>query len=69
MKENPAIRSQILENKIHKIENTMDSNRKNGRVMMNDSIFEWYQQNKISKVMAFKYSLNPDRMKVECNKE
>ena len=60
---NPAIRSQIRENKIHQIENTMISNRQNGMVMMDDSIFELYQQNKISKDIAIQYSLHPDRMK------
>lgn len=39
MQVNPAIRSQIRENKIHQIENTMASNRQNGMVMMDDSIF------------------------------
>ena len=63
MQVNPAIRSQIRENKIHQIENTMASNRQNGMVMMDDSIFELYQQNKISKDIAIQYSLHPDRMK------
>ena len=31
--------------------------------MMDDSIFELYQQNKISKDIAIQYSLHPDRMK------
>lgn len=63
MQVNPAIRSQIRENKIHQIENTMASNRQNGMVMMDDSIFELYQQNKISKDIAIQYCLHPDRMK------
>ena len=37
---NPAIRSQIRENKIHQIENTMISNRQNGMVMMDDAIYD-----------------------------
>ncbi len=41
----------------------MASNRQNGMVMMDDSIFELYQQNKISKDIAIQYSLHPDRMK------
>lgn len=61
---NPAIRSQIRENKIHQIENTMISNRQNGMVMMDDSIFELYKQGKITKENAIQYSLHPDRMKV-----
>ena len=43
---NPAIRSQIRENKIHQIENTMISNRQNGMVMMDDAIYDLYQQGK-----------------------
>lgn len=68
MQVNPAIRSQIRENKIHQIENTMASNRQNGMVMMDDSIFELYQQNKISKDIAIQYSLHPDRMKSRVQK-
>ena len=60
---NPAIRSQIRENKIHQIENTMISNKQNGMKMMDDSIFELYQQNRITKEIAIQYSLHPDRMK------
>lgn len=63
MNVNPAIRSQIRENKIHQIENTMVSNRQNGMVMMDDSIFGLYQQGKITKENAIQYSLHPDRMK------
>lgn len=61
---NPAIRSQIRENKIHQIENTMVSNRQSGMVMMDDSIFDLYKQGKITKENAIQYSLHPDRMKV-----
>ena len=61
---NPAIRSQIRENKIHQIENTMVSNRQNGMQMMDDSIFELYKQGRITKEIAIQYSLHPDRMKV-----
>ena len=60
---NPAIRSQIRENKIHQIENTMISNRQNGMVMMDDAIYDLYQQGKITKDIAIQYSLHPDRMK------
>lgn len=60
---NPAIRSQIRENKIHQIENTMISNRQNGMVMMDDAIYDLYQQGKITKDTAVQYSLHPDRMK------
>lgn len=60
---NPAIRSQICENKIHQIENTMISNRQNGMVMMDDAIYDLYQQGKITKDIAIQYSLHPDRMK------
>ena len=60
---NPAIRSQIRENKIHQIENTMISNRQNGMVMMDDAIYDLYQQGKITKDIAVRYSLHPDRMK------
>ena len=57
------VRSQIRENKIHQIENTMISNRQNGMVMMDDAIYDLYQQGKITKDIAIQYSLHPDRMK------
>ena len=59
----PAIRSQIRENKIHQIEITMISKRQNGMVMMDDAIYDLYQQGKITKDIAIQYSLHPDRMK------
>ena len=63
MNVNPAIRSQIRENKIHQIENTMVSNRQNGMIMMDDSIYELYKQGRITRDVAVQYSLHPDRMK------
>lgn len=60
---NPAIRSQIRENKVHQIENTMMANRQQGMMLMDDSIYELYRQNKITKDIAVQYSLHPDRMK------
>lgn len=60
---NPAIRSQIRENKIHQIENTMMANRQQGMICMDDSIYELYKENRITKEIAIQYSLHPDRMK------
>ncbi len=60
---NQAIRSQIRENKIHQIENTMMANRQLGMMLMDDSIYELYRQNRITKDIAIQYSLHPDRMK------
>lgn len=60
---NPAIRSQIRENKVHQIENTMMASRQQGMMLMDDSIYELYKQNRITKDIAIQYSLHPDRMK------
>ena len=60
---NQAIRLQIRENKIHQIENTMMASRQQGMMLMDDSIYELYKQNRITKEIAIQYSLHPDRMK------
>ncbi|WP_444293804.1 hypothetical protein [Holdemanella porci] len=41
----------------------MISNRQNSMVMMDDAIYDLYQQGKITKYIAIQYSLHPDRMK------
>ena len=41
----------------------MISNRQNSMVMMDDAIYDLYQQGKITKDIAIRYSLHPDRMK------
>lgn len=58
----PAVRSQIRENKIHQIENTMYACRKQGMQLMDDSIYDLYIQNKITKDTAIQYALYPERM-------
>ena len=60
---NPAIRSQIREGKTHQIENTIVSNRMSGIITMDDSIFQLYQQKKITADIAIQYSMHPETMK------
>lgn len=60
---NPAIRSQIREGKTHQIENTIVSNRMSGIITMDDSIFQLYQQKKITTDIAIQYSMHPETMK------
>lgn len=59
---NPAIRSQIREGKTYQILNTISSNRSSGMQTMDDSIYELYKTNKITKESAILYASNPEQM-------
>lgn len=63
---NPAIRSQIRDGKTYQIDNTIASNRNAGMVAMDDSIFQLFEQGKITSEIAVQYSLNPEMMKKKC---
>ena len=62
MKTNTAIRSQIRENKLHLIENTMISCKNEGMVTMDDSLYDLYSKNIISKETALEYCLHHDAL-------
>lgn len=57
---NNAIRTQIRENKIHQIPNSIASGKNMGMITMDDSISELYKNGIISKENAILYASNPD---------
>ena len=57
---NNAIRTQIRENKIHQIPNSIASGKNMGMITMDDSILELYKNGIISKENAILYASNPD---------
>ena len=57
---NNAIRTQIRENKIHQIPNSIASGKNIGMVTMDDSILELYEKGIISKENALLFATNPD---------
>lgn len=59
---NPAIRSQIREGKIHQINNTIATGRNTGMISMDDSIYDLFNQGKITAETAEIYALNPEQM-------
>lgn len=62
MKVNTAIRSQIREGKLHLIENTMTSSKKEGMITMDEALMRLYREGRISKDTALLYSIHPDVM-------
>lgn len=57
---NNAIRTQIRENKIHQIPNSIASGKNMGMITMDDSILELYKNGIISKENALLFATNPD---------
>ena len=49
LKSNPAIQNMIRENKLHQLEAAMQAARAEGMMTMDNSLFELYQQGKITK--------------------
>ena len=60
MKVNTAVRSQIRENKLHMIENTMASCRNEGMITMDDALLDLFRQGKITKETVMTYAAHPD---------
>lgn len=60
MMTNSAIRTQIRENKLHQIDNTIASGRSSGMIQMDDSILQLMKQGLISKENALLYATNPE---------
>lgn len=60
MKVNVAIRSQIRENKLHLIENSMLSGRSEGMFTMDESLYDLYKRGIITRDTALLYSVHPD---------
>lgn len=60
MKTNTAIRSQIRENKLHLLENTMLSYKNEGMMTMDDSLYELYIEGVITLDTALAYCVHRD---------
>lgn len=60
---NNAIRSQIREAKTHQIENTMFTSKSSGMITMDESIYNLYQEQRITADNAILYSTNADSMR------
>ncbi len=63
MKTNPAIRTQIRDNKLHLIDNTIAANREEGMVGMDDSILELYKAGLIEEEVALQHANNRELLK------
>lgn len=59
---NSAIKTQIRENKLHLIDNTINTNRSNGMISMDDYLFKMVQDHIISKEEALKNANNPESL-------
>ncbi len=55
---NNAIRTQIRENKLHQVDNTISSNKASGMILMDDSLLELYKNGNISKENALLHAVN-----------
>lgn len=60
MKSTPAIRTQIRDNKLHLIENTMLAKKDTGMISMDDALLQLYKENLIDKDTALQYAVHPD---------
>ncbi len=63
MHTNTAIKNLIREAKTHQIDNIIQTNRKLGMIMMDDSIMELYTRGEISKETALEYAQDQQNMK------
>lgn len=67
MKTCPAICSQIRDNKLHLINNTILLNRNNGMVTNDDSVYDLYKKGLIDKETALMHSSNLEAMTTKLN--
>ncbi len=61
---NPAIANLIRENKIHEIPVVTETSSEEGMISMNKSLAQLVSDGLVEREMAFRYSLNPDGLKV-----
>jgi twitching motility protein PilT len=61
---NPAIANLIRENKIHEIPVVMETSSEEGMISMNKSLAQLVSDGLVEREVAFRYSLNPDGLKV-----
>ena len=57
-----AIRSMIRDNKCHQIDNAISSGAKDGMISMEQSIFNLYKNDRITKDTALQYAYNHEHM-------
>lgn len=69
MKVNTAIRSQIRENRLHLIENTMASCKNEGMITMDDALMKLYHDHIISKETLVDYAIHKENVINRLNKE
>lgn len=62
MKANPAIRTQIRDNKLHLIDNTINQSASEGMITMDESLYRLYKDSTISKEEALDNANNPDSL-------
>lgn len=67
MKTCPAICSQIRDNKLHLIDNTIMLNRNNGMITNDDSIYELYKNGLIDKEAALTHATNMEALASKLN--
>ena len=63
MKMSPAVRNLIRENKIHQLDNVIQSSQDKDMISMDSSIWALYQEGRISMETAIEFSANPDMMR------
>ena len=59
---NYAVRNLIRESKSHQLISVMQTNRKQGMILMDDAIMKLYSEGKITKDEAVKFASDPDTM-------
>lgn len=59
----PAVRNMIRENKIHQLDNIINSSQGGDMMAMDTSIITWYRAGRIDKTTALTYAINRELMK------
>ncbi|MDO4198725.1 MAG: PilT/PilU family type 4a pilus ATPase [Erysipelotrichaceae bacterium] len=62
MRVNTAVKTQIRENRLHMIENTMAASKGEGMLMMDDSLLDSYKKGLISKETALNFASHPETL-------
>lgn len=63
MHANPAVKNLIREGKTHQLIGTMQTNRKQGMITMDEAINKLYQDGKISEETLISYARNPEQIR------
>ncbi len=67
MKTCPAIRTQIRDNKLHLIDNTIAQNKENGMITMDDSLMKLYKEGIIDKNTLLQHANNVEQLLKKIN--